>query len=307
MNCIKTGLLGFFVLIALNSYAGTNSFTCDAPQSSLEILICQDDELSRSNTTYNDIQILVSKISGQEANDIGRELYVELRKCGDEKNCLLDAYRQAINSLKVTIEKNRQNQKPSEMEKPVVTSYQVTTEKPNNMELNMFAKYTLNDYSLLLNAYLFLAGFLFLLTRIYSTKNFLTKTLFFIIGFPFVLIGWLVALVNIRSNSGRYLNENQSDNDYDSDDEPVKKGSSFRKSSSRSSSSIEQQKEKIIIEYQGTGGGWFTIGGAPNDDFQIAQALKHAAKGIAKNPNFSGKIRAKGADSGRVYDMNITK
>jgi hypothetical protein len=125
--------------------------------------------------------------------------------------------------------------------------------------------------------------------------------LFFVIGFPFVLIGWFVKLLNMRS--GRDFDNSHSDVDYDDADQPARNNNSNRNSNSSSST---QNKEKIIIEYQGTGGGWFTIGSAPSDNsFQIAQSLKSYGNGIKNNPNFSGKIRARGADSGRVYDMNI--
>jgi hypothetical protein len=234
----------------------------------------------------------------QSADDIGRELYVNVRKCNDDKNCLVDTYKESIQSLLTVTSKNESQQKPVGIEKPVVSSNQVASEKSNTSWLDMFENYTVNDYSLLLNAYLLLVGLLYLLTRMYTTKNFITKTLFFIIGFPFVLIGWAVILINIRSDRHRYLDENQSDGDYDDvGDKPEKR---------QNSSYTLKKKERIIIEYQGTGGGWFVVGSAPSDNgVQIAQALKHAANGISKNPNFAGKIRARGADSDRIYDMNI--
>jgi len=310
VNHIKIGLLGFLTFITLNSYAVSNGFNCDSPQSSLEVSICQDDDLKRLNAVYNEFLFRLNKVDTQSSDEIEREVYVNLRKCNDDKSCLATTYKESIQSLKSVISKYESQQKPVEVEKPVLSSSQVTTEKSNNFDFSMFSKYTINDYSFFLNAYLLLVGILYVLTKMYSTKNFLTKTLFFIIGFPFVLIGWTVTLINIRSDRHRYLDENQSGGDYDddSDDEPARKGSSDRKSSSGSSSSSSQKKEKIIIEYQGTGGGWFTIGSAPSDNsYQIAQSLKTYANGIARNPNFSGKIRARGADSGRVYDMNITK
>lgn len=88
MNYFKIGLLGFFSVILFNSHG----FSCDSPQSTLEISICQDDDLKRLNAVYNEYQSRVQKINMQSADDIGRELYVNIRKCNDDKNCLVDTY-----------------------------------------------------------------------------------------------------------------------------------------------------------------------------------------------------------------------
>jgi uncharacterized protein len=249
VNYLKIGLLGFFTVITFNSYG----FSCDSPQSTLEISICQDDDLKRLNAVYNEYQFRVQKINMQSADDIGRELYVNLRKCNDDKNCLVDTYKESIQSLLSVISKNDSQQKPVGIEKPTVNSSQVVGNKSNTSWLDMFENYTLNDYSLLLNAYLFLVGILYLLTRMYSTKNFLTKTLFFIIGFPFVLIGWVVTLVNIRSDRHRYLDENQSGGEYSDDGSPkdIKKSTHFQRLSPNKykiSEYIQAIKEIYILQ-----------------------------------------------------------
>jgi uncharacterized protein len=292
---IKIGILGFLSFFTINSYGVSNVITCDSPQSNLEIFICQDEDLSRLNSSYNNNLLMVEKFDIQVSSEVSKELNNELQKCND-KNCLLNVYTVENNNLTSAIEKYSKDQKTIAVEKSGVN-----TNKNSSLSLDIFDKFTLNDFSLLLNAYLLVVGFLYLLTKILSTKNFLTKTLFFVIGFPFVLIGWFVKLLNMRS--GRDFDNSHSDVDYDDADQPARNNNSNRNSNSSSST---QNKEKIIIEYQGTGGGWFTIGSAPSDNsFQIAQSLKSYGNGIKNNPNFSGKIRARGADSGRVYDMNI--
>lgn len=298
MNYFKIGLLGFFTAISFNSHG----FSCDSPQSTLEISICQDDDLKRLNAVYNEYQSRVQKINMQSADDIGRELYVNVRKCNDDKNCLVDTYKESIQSLLTVTSKNESQQKPVGIEKPVVSSNQVASEKSNTSWLDMFENYTVNDYSLLLNAYLLLVGLLYLLTRMYTTKNFITKTLFFIIGFPFVLIGWAVTLINIRSDRHRYLDENQSDGDYDDSDDVPKKKSRF---SSKNNTDDSDDKEGIQIQYQSTGGIWMDYNSiSTNNSYQISQALKIASRAASNKPNSNGKVRAIGKKSGRLYDMS---
>jgi uncharacterized protein len=105
VNYIKIAFFGIFTFISLNSFGGANEFTCESPRSSLETLICQDDDLSRFNTLYNSNLFVASKIDPQQSNEISQQLYLELRKCNDEKNCLLNSYRQASLSLKSIYEK----------------------------------------------------------------------------------------------------------------------------------------------------------------------------------------------------------
>ncbi len=59
------------------------------------------------------------------------------------------------------------------------------------------------------------------------------------------------------------------------------------------------KKETIAIEFQQPSGNWSRINtGIANNDQQIAHALKNAKR---TRPN--ARIRAVGAESGRVYDM----
>ena len=230
---IKIGILCFLSFFTLNSYGVSNGITCDTPQSNLEVFICQDDDLSRLNSSYNSNLLTVEKFDIQVSSDISKELNNELQKCKD-KNCLLNVYTNVNNTLTTAIDKYSKDQKNIVIDKSVVN-----TNQNSSLSLNIFDKFSLNDFSLLINAYLLVVGFLYLLTKIYSTKNFLTKTLFFVIGFPFVLIGWFVKLLNMRSD--RNFDQSHSDGDYD-DDQPVRKGNTNRSSSSSSST---QNKEKI--------------------------------------------------------------
>jgi uncharacterized protein len=309
VNYLKIGLFGFITFITFNSYG----FSCDSPQSTLEISICQDDDLKRLNVVYNEYQFRVQKINMQSADDIGRELYVNLRKCNDDKNCLVDTYKESIQSLLSVTSKNESQQKSVGIEKPAIGLNQVTTEKSNTSWLDMFKNYTVNDYSLLLNAYLLLVGLLYLLTRMYSTKNFITKTLFFIIGFPFVLIGWAVTLVNIRSDRHRYLDENQSGGG--SDDDGAEESSSSKKSfgygankSSSSGKSVSQNsndsRETVEIQYQQTGGNWRTLQVVNNNlDQTIAHGMDSVENIISKQSGNTGRVRAKGKKTGTIYDI----
>ena len=310
MNYFKIGLLGFFTVISFNSHG----FSCDSPQSTLEISICQDDDLKRLNAVYNEYQFRVQKINMQTADGIGREIYVNLRKCNDDKNCLVDAYNESIQSLLSVTSKNETQQKPVEIEKPLVSSSQVVTKKSNTSWLGMFENYTVNDYSLLLNGYLLLVGLLYLLTRMYSTKNFLTKTLFFIIGFPFVLIGWAVTLINIRSDRHRYLDENHSGGDYDdggAEESPSSKksfGYGASKSSSPSGKTVSQNfndsRETVEIQYQQTGGNWRTLQVVNNNlDQTIAHGMDSVENIISKQSGSTGRVRAKGKKTGTIYDI----
>jgi hypothetical protein len=174
--------------------------------------------------------------------------------------------------------------------------------------LNIFDKFTLNDFSLLINVYLLIVGFLYLLTKIYSTKNFLTKTLFFVVGFPFVLIGWFVKLLNMRSGSHRYVDENQTSGDDDDESNTSKKYFSFGKSSSTSNTTMSQTsndgRETVEIQYQQTGGNWRTLQVVNNNlDQTIAHGMNSVENIISKQSGNTGRVRAKGKKTGTIYDI----
>jgi uncharacterized protein len=83
-----------------------NVFNCSNPTSNLEQLICSDPTLANLNGVNNDAYAKSISLDLQTSSDISKDLYFNLRKCNDEKQCLASAYVEAINSYKAVIVAN---------------------------------------------------------------------------------------------------------------------------------------------------------------------------------------------------------
>jgi len=95
----------FYVLLSSFAYAD-NLFECSNAASSLEQLICSDQNLANLNATNNEIYSKARQLDAQSSSEINRTLYFNLRKCNDDNQCLASSYKDAINSYKEVIDKN---------------------------------------------------------------------------------------------------------------------------------------------------------------------------------------------------------
>ncbi len=94
-----------FIFLSGHTYAD-NVFNCSNPTSNLEQLICSDPTLANLNGINNEAYAKSISLDLQTSSDISKDLYFNLRKCNDEKQCLASAYSEAINSYRAVIVAN---------------------------------------------------------------------------------------------------------------------------------------------------------------------------------------------------------
>ena len=101
---------------------------------------------------------------------------------------------------------------------------------------------------------------------------------------------WLKLLFNSWSSSSMFGYTNNS-NSYSKTDNYNEERRSI------------QKVEKVHIQYQLDSGVWSNYTTVYANDNAIAQAMKLARKGMTTKPGVTGKIRAKGVNSGAIYDL----
>ena len=72
----------------------------------------------------------------------------------------------------------------------------------------------------------------------------------------------------------------------------------------KDSSGVASKNERIDIQFQEKGGNWKTISNLYSTNSQeINRSFVNAEKGIRNISNATGRLRAKGSISGKIYDM----
>ncbi len=112
--------------------------------------------------------------------------------------------------------------------------------------------------------------------------------MYWIIGFPFAVIGVLFSVVGfIFSTSGV---------------SPSSDGMGSRRLSSTKYKN-ESTRETVEIQYQQISGNWRTTNVTANNlDQTIANALINVERTTARMSGTTGRLRAKGKNSGSIYD-----
>ena len=142
----KIILLLSISIISSVTYADS-TFDCANTSSSLEIAICSNPDLKKLNEENNSLYKKLIDIKPDNARDISQTLYFDLRKCDDQSECLISAYKNSI-----------QNYKQIEVQsKPIIeekispkSSNAVPQKNDSNFNINKLIKFISNLGILLL-------------------------------------------------------------------------------------------------------------------------------------------------------------
>lgn len=132
--------------------------------------------------------------------------------------------------------------------------------------------------------------FIVVILRLFKNISWFNKLLYWIIGLPFVIIGFLF-FSNIRGEN--LINPSRSWTNKETDN-----------LSSNSSNDLNIDKERVEIQYQQKGGNWRTLQIVNNNlDQTIAHGMNSVNKIISRQTGNTGRIRAKGLKTGTIYDI----
>ena len=194
-------------VIFLNTAHADSLFDCSNTTSSLEKIICADQNLADLNAISNELFLKSKQLDSQNSGDINKSLYFNLRKCNDENDCLNKSYQDAISSYRDLITRNiplvieeKIDQTETRDETQLVESKnedareEFYTRISTNIS-NWVDSLSFGDW--LIITLLILAFIYFLPTIIAFNRGHRNRWIIFIVNIVFgcTFLGWIVALI----------------------------------------------------------------------------------------------------------------
>ena len=142
---------------------------------------------------------------------------------------------------------------------------------------------------------LYLLIVLFLRTK--GKDSWFFQILYWVIGFPFALLGLVLGILGFvgGSLSGSSVGSGE-----------VSRGKKSRESvdPEYSRKKYSDNRETVEIQYQQIGGSWRTLNVTSNNlDQTISHAMNNAERNVRKMSGVNGRLRAKGKKTGSIYDI----
>ena len=197
------------IFFIFNNVFADSLFDCSNTTSSLENIICTDQNLADLNAISNELFLKSKQLDLQNSSNVNRSLYFNLRQCNDQQECLVSAYQDAITAYKDLITKNTPvviEEKVAPEQSQTVENTQINLDQNNNSKTGFYSR-TIEQFSTwidsisfggwLLIILLILAFIYFLPTIIAFSRGHRNRWVIFIINVVFgcTFLGWIIALI----------------------------------------------------------------------------------------------------------------